>query len=327
MSKKPILEELKQRVKKLEQKTVKHKQTEEVSRESEERYRTLIENIPVGIYRTTPGPKGKFLMANPAYLKMFGFESEEELKKFCVANRFMVPGKRAEHSDNLVAQGSVTGLELLCKRKNGISLLGSFNIKVVYDVKGKISYFDGIVEDITERRRVEDALQRAHDELGKRVEERTVELSKVNEELKIKTINLEEMNTALKVLLKKRAEDKIELEEKVLSNVKELIYPYMNSLKNSKLDSRQMGIFSIIESNLDDIISPFSRKLSSRYLNLTPTEIRVANLVRQGKRTKEIAALFNLSYKTVESHRENIRKKIGIKNKKANLRSYLLSLP
>jgi len=183
MSKKPTHEELKQRVKKLEQKTVKHKQTEEAPRESEERYRTLIENIPVGVYRTTLGPKGKFLMANPAYLKMFGFESEEELKKFCVADRFMVPSKRAEHSDNLVAQGSVTGFELLCKRKDGTSLLGSFNIKVVCDEKGKVSYFDGIVEDITERRRTEEELKKHRDHLEELVTEQTKDQQKVNEEL------------------------------------------------------------------------------------------------------------------------------------------------
>ncbi len=327
MSKKPILEELKQRVKKLEQKTVKHKQTEEVPRESEERYRTLIENIPVGIYRTTPGPKGKFLMANPAYLKMFGFESEEELKKFCVADRFMVPNKRTQHSDNLVAQGSVTGFELLCKRKDGISLLGSFNIKVVCDEKGKVSYFDGIVEDITERRRIEEALQRAHNELEKRVEERTSELSRVNEKLKNKTINLEEANIALKVLLEKRGEDKIELEEKVLSNVKELTFPYIENLKMSRLDDRQMGLLGIIESNLNEIITPFLRKLSSKYSNLTPKEIQVAGLVKEGKTSKEIAELLDSSKNAVEFHRRNLRKKLGIRNTKTNLSSYLLSLP
>ena len=67
-------------------------------------------------------------------------------------------------------------------------------------------------------------------------------------------------------------------------------------------------------------------KLSSESFGLTPSEIKVADLIRQGNGSKEIAAIHNLSYKTVERHRENIRNKIGIKNKKINLQSHLNSL-
>ncbi|TET62318.1 PAS domain S-box protein [Candidatus Aerophobetes bacterium] len=145
-------------------------------------------------------------------------------------------------------------------------------------------------------------------------------------ELKIKTKSLEETNTALRVLLKKRDEDRTELEEKVLSNVKELVLPYLGKLKRTGLDQRQKTFVSILESNIDDIISPFLRRMSSRYLGLTPAQIQVANLVRQGKRTKDIAELLDLSPKTIEDHRKNLRKKLGLKNKKANLRAHLLSI-
>jgi DNA-binding CsgD family transcriptional regulator len=81
-----------------------------------------------------------------------------------------------------------------------------------------------------------------------------------------------------------------------------------------------------MESNIDEIVSPFTRKMSLKYLNLTPTEIRIANLIRHGSMTKEIAELMNISPRTVETHRKNIRRKIGLEGKRANLRSHLLSL-
>ncbi len=166
----------------------------------------------------------------------------------------------------------------------------------------------------------------AYAELEMRVRERTMELAEMNETLKNKTRNLEEMNTALKVLLKKRDEDRIELEEKIMFNIKELIEPYLEKLKNSSLNERQMNYMNILESNIADISSPFIREMTARYLKLTPTEIKVANLVKQGKTSKEIARLLNLSPRTVETHRNNVRKKIGITNKKGNLRTFLLSI-
>jgi len=161
-------------------------------------------------------------------------------------------------------------------------------------------------------------LKEAKAELEQRVEERT-------RELRIKSENLEEMNTALKVLLKKREEDKDALEEKVIYNVKELIMPFLEKLKASRLDSRQLTLLDIMASNLDDIVAPFAKSLSTRYLNLTPAEMQIANMVKHGKTTKEIAETLFLSTRTIESHRDSIREKLGIKNKRANLRTHLLS--
>jgi len=181
------------------------------------------------------------------------------------------------------------------------------------------SFLDKLKNEIEARKRTGDALKEAHDELESRVEART-------KELRIKTRKLEELNSALKVLLKQREEDKKKLEDKVLINVKQLVLPNLDRLKKSVLDDNQKSCLEVLKSNLNEIISPFAHKLSSKYINLTPSEIQVADLVKQGMSSKEIAMFLSLSVKTIDRHRENIRKKIGLKDRKVNLRSYLLTL-
>lgn len=151
------------------------------------------------------------------------------------------------------------------------------------------------------------------------------ELKRKKAELEIETINLEEANTALKVLLKRREEDKKDLEKKVLANIKELIEPYLKKIKESSLDERQKAYIGLIEANLIDITASFIREVSDKYIGLTHTEIEVSNLIKHGKGTKEIADLLCLSPNTIQSYRKSIRKKLGINNKKVNLRTYLSS--
>ena len=162
-------------------------------------------------------------------------------------------------------------------------------------------------------------LQKAHDELEQRVKERT-------KDLKIKTKSLEELNTAMKVLLEKRKEDQVKLEDNVLANIRELIGPLFDNMRKTKLDDHQKMILSIVESNLNEITSHFTRKLSLKHLSLTPTEMKIANLIKHGTTTKKIAELMKSSPRTIETHRKNIREKIGLRQNRANLRSFLISL-
>ncbi len=170
------------------------------------------------------------------------------------------------------------------------------------------SYVNGIMFDISDQMRSNEAL------------------AAKGRELETRTDNLSEVNTALKVLLKKRDEDRTALEEKVLYNVKSLLRPYLIKMKRSGLDARQKAYLEILESNLNEIVSPLSRKLSFDYLGFTPTEIKVATMVKQGKKAWEIARLLNISTRTVEGYRYAIRDRLGIKGKKMNLRTYLLSI-
>jgi len=178
----------------------------------------------------------------------------------------------------------------------------------IVDKNGKTRYVNGILMDVTDRMLSEEALK------SKDIK------------LQAETRKLSEINSALNVLLEKRDGDKIKLEEKILLNVEKLIKPYLNKLQQGQLNERNKDLVNIIHANLDEILSSFVRDLTSIYHKLTPKEIQIANLIRQGNTNKEIADILFLSIKTIEFHRDNIRKKLGIKNKKINLISYLLSL-
>jgi DNA-binding CsgD family transcriptional regulator len=206
---------------------------------------------------------------------------------------------------------------------------------VVYVIEAKGG--KGAVEDLEKR----------YCELEKHVHEQTAELSKTNKTLsttmsalknarnslkairidvEAKTTSLEEVKTALKVVMEEKHLYEAKLEETVMLNVQTLIMPYLEKMKKSALDDNQCGYMNIMEANLKEIVSPFLCRLSNQYFQFTPTELRIADLVRHGYTTKEIAKLLNLATSSIDFHRKNIRKKLGIKNKKINLGTYLLSI-
>ena len=172
------------------------------------------------------------------------------------------------------------------------------------------------------------AVSRALQEVKERKERKMAEeeLKKREQALELKSRSLEEANTALKVLLQHREEDKATLEEQVLANVRKLVLPYLENLKHLHLNENQAAQVKIAEENLKKIVSPFLRNLTSSYLELTPREIQVANLVKEGKTTKEMTEILNISATAVDFHRKNLRSKFGIKNKKTNLMAFLSSL-
>ena len=132
---------------------IERKRTEEMLRDSEEHYRTLVENIPVGVYRTTPGTEGSFLTTNPALRQMFGFRNEEEARQVHTCDLYAHPQERKAFSDRMLAEGAVTGVELLLRRQDGSTFWGLVNAKVLYDDEtGLPVCFDCTLQDITERK-------------------------------------------------------------------------------------------------------------------------------------------------------------------------------
>lgn len=153
-----------------------------------------------------------------------------------------------------------------------------------------------------------------------------IELKRTQNQLRQRKAELEELNTALRVMLKQTEQHRREIEEHILFNVKELALPHLEKLARSGLKTHQRASLEALRTNLQTIVSPLVHHLTSRYIDLTATEIQVANLVMNGKRTKEIAHLMTVSEKTVEVHRKNIRRKLGIRNQPTDLRAHLLSL-
>ena len=191
-----------------------------------------------------------------------------------------------------------------------------------------------------ERRRLQEELQRLHDGLEHRVAERTEELRQTNDELTTEIAahkltedaltaqsrELEETNTALHVMLRHREEDLQKTEQKIVANLQKLVLPYIGELKQLRLSPGQSNCVEIIDANLQQVISPFLQNLTARYSTFTPREILVSNLIVEGKTSKEIADIINSAPRSVDFHRNNIRKKAGLTGKKTSLRSFLLTL-
>ena len=177
------------------------------------------------------------------------------------------------------------------------------------DAQGKAHRIVGTITDITRLKEVEAELKQTQTELEQRVKERTGELS--------------ESNIALSVLLKKREADREILAEQVLSNTSKLVEPFFDRLRESGLTEPQRKLVEILQTNIKELTSPFASQYSSKLARLTPAEMQIANMVKQGKRSKEIAEIMHLSPGTVNIHRKNIRRKLDIAHQKANLQTLL----
>ena len=284
---------------------IERRHAEKALEESEVKYRTIFENT--GTATIIVDEDATIVLANWGCERLFGYLRSEIEGKKCW-KEFVIKDDIAKIDDLKRPRGkhfkiSADGYELRITNKQGDvrNVLATFAL-IPSTERTVISLLD-----ITQRKTAEGALK------------------KREQELEMKSQSLEEANTALKVLLKHREEDKAALEEQVLTNVKKLVLPYLEKLKHLKLNDNQMAHVEIVESNLNDVVSPFLRNLTSKYLSLTPREIQVASLIKEGKTTKEITEVINISATAVDFHRKNIRLKFGIKNTKANLRSYLLS--
>jgi PAS domain S-box-containing protein len=283
------------------------KQAAEALRASEQRHRSYIELT--GQFGWATNAEGELEEDLPAW-RMFTGQSEEEIKGAGWA-RALHPDdveRALEAWNKAVTTKSAYEVEYRVRRHDGVYRHWLVRGVPLFREDGRIREWIGTSIDITDRKRAEETLMAR------------------TEELKSKTRALEEMNAALRVLLKQREEDKHDLEERILASVKELVIPHLGELKKCLSGQTELTHVDILESNLQGIISPFAQKLSLQFLHLTQKEIQIANLIKEGKTTKEIARFMNLSKFAIDTHRAHLRSKLGLTNKKANLRTYLSSI-
>lgn len=284
------------------------KRMERMLRESEERYRTIFERAPIGIELATQN--GKPLYVNKALQDMLGY-SEAELRNM----RFTDYTHPDDQKGSLglihaLHEGKSDHLHTTRRyiRKEGTVFWGRTGVSAVRDANGNIKYFVTMVEDITEERHAHEAVLRK------------------DKELRAQARELQEVNAALKVLLDHRDQEKKQLENNILVNAKKMILPYVDKLELATRGNDLAPYVDIVKTNIEELISPFARKLSFSHLALTPTEIQVADLIRHGRSSKEIARIFSVSLSAIHVHRYNIRKKLGLLKRKINLQSHLQSL-
>ncbi len=148
------------------------------------------------------------------------------------------------------------------------------------------------------------------------------ELKETNRQLTVERLALQEANTALRTVLGRIEDEKREIRRDIEANVEKVILPVLNAL-SLRVPEQQRSYLDFLRTNLLDMTSPFVNELSRKYRSLTPTEIRVCKMIRDGLRTKEIAQIRGVSPATVSRHREHIRRKLGIANRAVNLTTHL----
>ena len=300
------------------------KQAEEALRRSEEKHHVLLESISDGVFQLDAS--GRFVYMNRSGLQRTGL-TEENLHAFRFRD-MVTPEERKKvraYLENALKGREVPPFELKYVNRKGQTIYVEIRYRPVFEDRTVVGVV-GISRDITDRKEAEALILNAKDRLEQMVDMRTKELEDKTEQLALRTRNLEEMNTALNVLLKKIENDKKEIENNIRANLQESLFPHLENLKNRNLNNEQKACIAVMEEAVNAIATPFVKDLRLKHSNLSSKEIQVCSLIKEGRTTKEIATILNVSVKAVEFHRYNIRKKLRLTRNKSSLSAYLSQL-
>jgi len=216
--------------------------------------------------------------------------------------------------------------------------------KAGLEKRSLIETFIGQASVALQRRRIEEELKRYREHLEELVEERTTNLQSANEQLKREIterkkveqaliesesklqkqkLALEQKNIALREIIAQIEIEKRKIKNDIETNINIVVSPI---LKKLVIEKAPLKYVDLLQYHLRKLTSSFGNKITEKNLNLTPREIEICNMVKGGLTSKDISNLLSISYRTVEKHRRNIRRKIGISNKNINLTSFLHNL-
>jgi PAS domain S-box-containing protein len=179
--------------------------------------------------------------------------------------------------------------------------------KAIFNNAGEVIEIQSVGIDTTEKRKTEEALRTSEKMLKAKAEE------------------LERKNIALREIMEQIGIEKNQIREDIVTNVHELIFPIIGRMKQ-RASEKNMQYIRLLENHLEELAGSFGRSISNPMLKLSPREIEICTMIRGGISSKEIAESLHVSYFTIESHRNAIRKKLGLNNEKVNLATYLQSL-
>jgi PAS domain S-box-containing protein len=260
---------------------------------------------------------------NKAFTRITGYTSEDAVGKSPSFLRSGLHDAKFYQGiyDCLERDGFWHG-EIWDKRKNGDLFPALQTISAVKDEAGQVTHYVGAMIDNTAQKQAEKVLIEARERLENQVINTQEELDKNKQEMA-------QINTALNVLLKNRESDKAETQVAFSNEVENTVLPLLKKLKGVSANRHQsLRLLKVLEANLQDLAASYGRtiNLSAAYQKLTPVEIQVASMIRQGQPTKTIASALNIAPGTVNNHRKHIRKKLGLDGKPDNLHSHLKSL-
>ena len=296
------------------------KRIEEALRASEQRLMEIIDFLPIATMAIDR--KGSIIAWNRAMEEMTGVKAKDMMGKGDYEYALPFYGKRRPIMLDLILKPDKE-----YERQYGIIIQKQNDLLVAESevpfLKGERAFLWGKASPLNDSTgNIVGAIESLIDITARRRQD-TI-LKSREKELALKTEELQDLNAALRVLLRQKEDDRKELEGTIVSNVKLLIQPYIDMLKHHT-NSKGLAYVDILESNLNDIVSPFIQKLSLKCLNLTNKEMQIANLIKEEKTTKEISEILNISESSINVHRYHIRKKLGLTSTQ-NLRFYLSSL-
>lgn len=284
---------------------------EAVLKEREEKFNKFFKTSRDCVFITSAD--GKFIDMNNSLVEALGYSSRKELMQINVKDLYENQEDRVRIAKFVVENGYVQEHPTYFHKKDGCRICVVITAVPLYGVDGSVIGFQGTLRDVTEQKKNEEELRKYREELEIMVAERT-------NELEARTRNLQETNIALNVLLQKREEDKKILEQKFVTNIGELVLPYVEKIWKSNLDEQQSFCLDIIKKHLEEIASPILNTVQQ--FDFTSREIQVASLIRDGKTTKEIAEILGIGKGSVDTHRNSIRKKLRL-GRTSNLQTSL----